>query len=84
MSTLTKTEALAMMEKINQANHEKRPYVPVSDRGEWIREIEASPYTLYSYVNIYSKRWSRRVCKLVNAGGKYLDLRQARKALQTT
>jgi len=80
-NNLTKSEALAMMEKINQANHNKKPYVRVGERQEWIKEIENSPYTLYSYVNVYSKSWSRRICKLVNAGGKYYNLREARKIL---
>ncbi len=81
MEKLTKIEALNLMTKINQSNHEKKPYVRVDERKEWIKEIEDSPYTLYSFVKVYSKTWSRRICKLVDAGGKYYNLREARKIL---
>ena len=86
MSTLTKVEALAMMEKINQANHQKKPYVRVSERSWQYYEIEDCKYKLFSYVNVYSKTWSRRVAKLAivneyNANTVLLNLREARKVL---
>ena len=86
MNTLTKAEALAMMEKINQANHQKKPYVRVDERATSYHEIIDSPYCLFSYVNVYSKTWSRRVAKLVPISGEIknrnmLNLREARKVL---
>ena len=81
MEKLTRTEALNLMTKISQSNHEKKPYVRVDEREEWIKEIEDCPYTLYSFVKVYSKTWSRRICKLVDAGGKYYNLREARNIL---
>ena len=83
---LTKTEALEMMVKINQANHQKKPYVRVSERSWRYYEIENCEYKLFSYVNVYSKTWSRRVAKLAivnehNANSVLLNLREARKVL---
>jgi hypothetical protein len=86
MSTLTKAEALALMEKINQANHQKKPYVRVDERATKFIEIENCSYYLFSYVNVYSKTWSRRVAKLVPMAGEVknrnmLNLREARRVL---
>jgi hypothetical protein len=86
MSTLTKAEALALMEKINQANHQKKPYVRVDGRLSFFHDIVDCDYCLFSYVNVYSKTWSRRVAKLVPMKGEIknrnmLNLREARKIL---
>jgi len=82
---LTKTEALEMMVKINQANHQKKSYVRVDERSWQYYEIENCEYKLFSYVNVYSKTWSRRVAKLVPWGKvenrNMLNLREARKVL---
>jgi len=86
---LTKIEALEMMIRINQANHQKKPYVRVSERTSRYYDIIESNYMLYSHVNVYSKTWSRRVAKLIPFDyvnrliitGKKLNLREARKVL---
>jgi hypothetical protein len=86
MNTLTKAEALALMEKINRANHQKKPYVRVGERGIAYYDIEDCKYKIFSYVNVYSKTWSRRVAKLVfvnenNAHSIVMNLREAKKVL---
>jgi hypothetical protein len=77
---LTKAEAMKKMESINQANNYKKPYVKVGERESWKAEIEGTSWELYSYVNVYSKTWSRRVCKLI-VDGQHIGTREARKYL---
>jgi hypothetical protein len=77
---MTKFEAMKKMESINQANNYKKPYVRVNERGLWEAEIEGTTWKLYSYVNVYSETWSRRVCKLI-VDDQHLGTREARKYL---
>ena len=76
---MTKAEAIAKMTAINSANLYKRPYVRVAERAAWECEVDGG-CKLVSYVNVYSKTWSRRVCKLVIDGVQY-GTREARKYL---
>lgn len=68
------------MELVNQSNNYKKPYVRVDERGSWEEKIEGTEWKIISYVNVYSKTWSRRVAKLVVDGVQY-GTREARKYL---
>lgn len=77
---MTKQVAMRTMELINQANNYKKPYVRVAERRSWVEKIEGTEWKIISYVNVYSKTWSRRVAKLVIDGVQY-GTREARKYL---
>lgn len=79
MSTLTKEEAMKLMETINLSNIYKQHYVRVAERETILWDVEGG-YKLRSYVNVYSKTWSRRVAKLV-VDDEELTTKQARKYL---
>jgi 6-phosphogluconolactonase (cycloisomerase 2 family) len=84
MGKLTLTEAVQMMEKINESNKNKRPYVGIKDRGIWEWEVE-DKYILRSHVNVYSKTWSRRVSRLYNTEGelpRWFNLAEAKRLLK--
>ena len=81
MNTISKHEAMEMLEKINQSNNNKRPYVRVGERGRIEFSIDGTEWKIISYVNVYSKTWSRRVAKLVIDGVQY-GTREARKYLK--
>jgi len=77
---MTKQVAMRTMELVNQSNNYKKPYVRVDERGSWEEKIEGTEWKIISYVNVYSKTWSRRVAKLVVDGVQY-GTREARKYL---
>jgi hypothetical protein len=84
MEKLTLTEAVAQMAKINKSNNWNRTYVGIEGRGVWEWEVEGG-YTLRSYVNVYSKTWSRRVSRLYNIEGQYprwFNLAEAKRLLK--
>lgn len=86
MSTISKTEALALMEKYS--NQTKRTYVRVADRI-CLRDqpVEGTAFILRQHTNVYSKTWSKTVVILMErmADGKLTracaDVRGARKLL---
>ena len=84
MAKLTLTEAVQKMESINWSNRFSRTYVGVKGRDTWEWEVEGG-YVLRSYVNVYSKTWSRRVSRLYNIEGKcprWFNLAEAKRLLK--